>query len=97
MTRRCNVALDAVNLSKNRYRDVLPCKFTTYQGLNCICIFDESEIFFTVPCFSVDKNRVVLKSSTDYRPEALGYINASLVSVEILSCVCLFDNLSQKS
>ncbi|XP_057426518.1 protein-tyrosine-phosphatase PTP1-like [Lotus japonicus] len=29
---------------------------------------------------SVDKNRVVLKSSTDYRPAALRYINASFVS-----------------
>ncbi|XP_027365953.1 protein-tyrosine-phosphatase PTP1 [Abrus precatorius] len=52
MKRRCTVALDAVNLSKNRYTDVLP----------------------------FDKNRVVLKSSTDYRPAALGYINASFVS-----------------
>ncbi|KAG4910671.1 hypothetical protein JHK87_056787 [Glycine soja] len=52
MRRRCTVAYDAVNLSKNRYTDVLP----------------------------FNKNRVVLKSSTDYRPEAQGYINASLVS-----------------
>nr|KYP51036.1 Tyrosine-protein phosphatase non-receptor type 20 [Cajanus cajan] len=52
MRRRCTVALDAVNLSKNRYTDVLP----------------------------FDNNRVVLKSSTDYRHAALGYINASLVS-----------------
>ncbi|KAK7357126.1 hypothetical protein VNO80_16409 [Phaseolus coccineus] len=52
MRRRCTVALDAVNLSKNRYTDVLP----------------------------FDSNRVVLKSSTDYRPAAQGYINASLVS-----------------
>ncbi|KAK7343804.1 hypothetical protein VNO77_12841 [Canavalia gladiata] len=52
MRRRCTVALDAVNLSKNRYTDVLP----------------------------FDKNRIVLKSSTDYRPAALGYINASFVS-----------------
>ncbi|KAL9317736.1 hypothetical protein ACSQ67_014253 [Phaseolus vulgaris] len=52
MRRRCTVALDAVNLSKNRYTDVLP----------------------------FDNNRVALKSSTDYRPAAQGYINASLVS-----------------
>ncbi|KAG5075325.1 hypothetical protein JHK84_056556 [Glycine max] len=52
MRRRCTVAYDAVNLSKNRYTDVLP----------------------------FNKNRVVLKSSTDYRPEAQGYINASLIS-----------------
>ncbi|XP_057426062.1 protein-tyrosine-phosphatase PTP1 isoform X2 [Lotus japonicus] len=52
MKRSCNVALDPVNSSKNRYTDVIP----------------------------FDKNRVVLKSSTDYRPAALGYINASFVS-----------------
>ncbi|CAK8573276.1 unnamed protein product [Lathyrus sativus] len=51
-TRRCNVALNSANLSKNRYRDVIP----------------------------FDKNRVVLNSSSDYRPEALGYINASFIS-----------------
>ncbi|TKY51508.1 Protein-tyrosine-phosphatase PTP1 [Spatholobus suberectus] len=52
MKKRCTVALDTVNLSKNRYTDVLP----------------------------FDNNRVVLKSSTDYRPAAQGYINASFVS-----------------
>ncbi|RDX86818.1 Protein-tyrosine-phosphatase PTP1 [Mucuna pruriens] len=52
MRRRCTLALDAVNSSKNRYSDVLP----------------------------FDNNRVVLKSSTDYRPAAQGYINASFVS-----------------
>ncbi|QCE08013.1 protein-tyrosine phosphatase [Vigna unguiculata] len=52
MRRRCTVALDGVNLNKNRYTDVLP----------------------------FDNNRVVLRSSSDYRPAAQGYINASLVS-----------------
>ncbi|KAL2324702.1 hypothetical protein Fmac_023760 [Flemingia macrophylla] len=52
MMRRCTVALDPVNSSKNRYTDVLP----------------------------FDNSRVVLKSSTDYRDAAQGYINASLVS-----------------
>ncbi|KAK7279739.1 hypothetical protein RJT34_24796 [Clitoria ternatea] len=52
MKRRCTVAYDPVNSSKNRYSDVLP----------------------------FDKNRVVLKSSSDYRPAALGYINASIIS-----------------
>lgn len=31
---------------------------------------------------SVDKNRVILNSCKDYRPEARGYINASLVTVQ---------------
>ncbi|XP_059454283.1 protein-tyrosine-phosphatase PTP1 [Corylus avellana] len=52
MRRSCTVAFDSVNLSKNRYTDVVP----------------------------FDKNRVVLNSCTDYRPEARGYINASLVT-----------------
>ncbi|XP_061366599.1 protein-tyrosine-phosphatase PTP1 [Gastrolobium bilobum] len=62
MRRRCTVALDAVNLSKNRYTDVLP----------------------------FDTNRVVLKSSTDYRPAALGYINASFVSTSSPGIVSQF-------
>ncbi|KAG4984031.1 hypothetical protein AAZX31_10G206500 [Glycine max] len=37
-----------------------------------------------------DKNRVVLKSSTDYRPEAQGYINASLVSTSSAGNVSQF-------
>nr|CAA06615.1 protein tyrosine phosphatase [Pisum sativum] len=51
-TKKCHVALNSANLSKNRYSDVIP----------------------------FDKNRVVLKSSSDYRSEALGYINASKIS-----------------
>ncbi|KAK7391168.1 hypothetical protein VNO78_19579 [Psophocarpus tetragonolobus] len=62
MRRRCTVALHAVNLSKNRYTDVLP----------------------------FDKNRVVLKSSTDYRPTAQGYVNASLVSTSSTGHVSQF-------
>ncbi|KAJ1424927.1 Tyrosine specific protein phosphatases domain [Sesbania bispinosa] len=62
MGRRCNVALDAVNASKNRYRDVIP----------------------------FDKNRIVLKSSTDYRPAALGYINASFISTSSPGTVSQF-------
>ncbi|KAF5468545.1 hypothetical protein F2P56_012688, partial [Juglans regia] len=49
--RSATVALDSVNLSKNRYTDVIP----------------------------FDRNRIVLKSSKDYRPAARGYINASLI------------------
>lgn len=30
---------------------------------------------------SVDRNRIVLNSSKDYRPAARGYINASLIMV----------------
>lgn len=30
---------------------------------------------------SVDRNRIVLNSSKDYRPAARGYINASLINV----------------
>ncbi|KAL1343527.1 hypothetical protein HN51_029894 [Arachis hypogaea] len=62
MRRRCTVALDAVNLNKNRYTDVLP----------------------------FDNNRVVLKSSTDYRPEAQGYINASCISASLPGNVSQF-------
>ncbi|KAF7820043.1 protein-tyrosine-phosphatase PTP1 isoform X1 [Senna tora] len=52
MKTRCTTAFHEVNVSKNRYSDVVP----------------------------FDNNRIVLESSTDYRPTAKGYINASFVS-----------------
>ncbi|XP_045832980.1 protein-tyrosine-phosphatase PTP1 [Trifolium pratense] len=61
-TRRCNVALNSVNIGKNRYKDVIP----------------------------FDKNRVILKSSSDYRSEALGYINASFISTSSTGTVSEF-------
>lgn len=51
LERMCSVALDVVNVDKNRYTDVIP----------------------------YDTTRVVLNSSSDYRPPARGYINASFV------------------
>lgn len=62
MNRRCIVALDAVNLNKNRYTDVLP----------------------------FDNKRVVLESSSDYRPAAKGYINASFISTSSTGTVSQF-------
>ncbi|WJX14258.1 tyrosine protein phosphatase 1 [Trifolium repens] len=61
-TRRCNVALNSVNIGKNRYKDVIP----------------------------FDKNRVILNSSSDYRSEALGYINASFISTSSTGTVSEF-------
>lgn len=59
-------------------------------------LFEHQDLMFCLfSVCSVDKDRVVLKSSTDYRPAALGYINASFISVQIylcFMCVCVFDS-----
>lgn len=53
-----------------------------------------SEEFYLFIFISVDNNRVVLRSSKDYRPTGGSYINASLISVEftffllMLVCCC---------
>ncbi|KAK4279775.1 hypothetical protein QN277_011497 [Acacia crassicarpa] len=63
LARRCTVALNDVNLPKNRYpEDVLP----------------------------FDDNRVVLESSSDHRPTAMGYINASFLSISSSESVSQF-------
>ncbi|KAI9085537.1 hypothetical protein K1719_032380 [Acacia pycnantha] len=63
LKRRCTVALNDVNLRKNRYpEDVLP----------------------------FDDNRVVLESSSDHRPTAMGYINASFLSISSSESVSKF-------
>ncbi|KAI4346584.1 hypothetical protein L6164_007468 [Bauhinia variegata] len=62
MSRRCIVALDSVNVHKNRYRNVLP----------------------------FDNNRVVLRSSKDYRPTGESYVNASLISTSSSGSVSQF-------
>ncbi|KAI9085683.1 hypothetical protein K1719_032526 [Acacia pycnantha] len=63
LRRRCTIALNDINLHKNRYPE------------------------FVLP---FDDNRVVLESSSDHRPTAMGYINASFLSISSSESVSKF-------
>ncbi|TXG53158.1 hypothetical protein EZV62_022327 [Acer yangbiense] len=94
MARSCTVALDGVNLSKNRYTDILPCHFFTFSSKLVIFIYSKTSFnylfIYLYFCISVDKNRVVLNQCKDYRPSARGYINASLITTTSLERVSPF-------
>jgi len=53
MRRRCTVAYDDVNLRKNRYTDVLPCKFVSKGFMCCFRgLVGENKMKFVIYCFS---------------------------------------------